>query len=203
MKLVMLSMSSLTALLCVLAGMTGCRTILGPPSAELIVNPSFHILVNDEQEIPAKGTFDFDTQFFKVNYTEDIDLAAVDARIRSALEAELKQKGFTYSSESPDVLVSYAAAIDAAISGSDFNEAYAEEFPIAAPDLKIRQDMNYHQGALIVDFVDRKSRKLLWRGAVMANVSMDVSVREKEQRVRHATRILLGHFPVPMTGIAP
>jgi hypothetical protein len=48
-----------------------------------------------------------------------------------------------------------------------------------------------------VDFVDSKSRKLLWRGAIMAGVSMDVSGHEKDRRVRHGVHILLGHFPKP------
>ena len=190
----------------IVAGVIGDAAMAGKPTDALLTNPSFHILVSTEQAIPEKGTFDFDTKLFKINYAEDLDLAAIDERVVTSLEAELKRKGFKRATENPDVWVSYAVAMDASISGSDFNEAYAEEFPIEVPEPEPGQDLNYHQGALIVDFVESESRKLLWRGAIMADVSMEVSEREKDRRVRHGVHVLLGHFPKPLeagTAFAP
>jgi hypothetical protein len=172
--------------------------MLGTPTDELLANPSFHILLNNEASIPENGTFDFDTKLFKINYSEEINLAAIDARVVASLEAELKRKGFKRNTEDPDLFVSYAVAMDAPVSGSDFNEAYADEFPIAIPEPAPNQELNYHQGAIIVDFIDSTSRKLLWRGAIMADVTMDVSDREKDRRVRHGIHILLEHFPKPI-----
>ena len=143
----------------VLTGVIGCSSLMGRAD-HLLTNPSFHILVSNDLAIPGTGTFDFDTKLFKVNYSEEVDLAAVDARVITALEAELRRKGFRRASENPDLLVSYAVAMDSSISGSEFNEAYADEFPILVPTPKPSEQLNYHQGALVVDFVDRKSRKL-------------------------------------------
>jgi hypothetical protein len=182
----------------IMAGIIGCVMMPGTPSDQLLANPSFHILVNNKQAIPEKGTFGFDTKLFKIDYSEKIDLAAIDTRLVTSIEVELRRKGFKQATESPDLLVSYAVAVDASISGSDFNEAYAHEFPIAFPEPESGQKLNYHQGVVIVDFVDSRSRKLLWRGAIMAGVSMDVSEREKDRRVRHAIHILLAHFPKPI-----
>ena len=169
------------------------------PASELLSNPSFHILLNNEMAAPSRGSFDFDTKLFKINYSEEIDLATIDERVSKSLQSELKRKGLKRSTENPDVLVSYAVAMDASISGSDFNKAYADEFPISVPEPEPGQDVDYHQGTLIVDFVDSATRKLLWRGAIMADISMDVSEREKDQRVRHAVQILLSQFPKPHT----
>ena len=72
------------------------------------------------------------------------------------------------------------------------------DFPIAVPEPVGDQQLDYHQGALIVDFVHSESRQLLWRGAIIADVSMDVSERDKDRRVRHALRVLLAHFPRPI-----
>lgn len=183
-----------------LAGLVGCSSMWGVPTDQLLKNPGLHILVNNEQPIPSTGTFDFDTKLFKVNYSEEIDLAAVDTRVISALKAELEGKGFTQTTDRPDLLVSYAVALDASISGADFNAAYADEFPIIVPELELDQTLNYHKGVLIVDFVDSTSRTLLWRGAIMAGISMDVDDSEKDRRVRHGVQILLGHFPIPIEG---
>ncbi len=189
--------SAIVVALC-LAGLIGCASLLGKPTDELLKDPSFHILLNDEASIPGKGTFDFDTKLFKINYSEVTNLAAIDARVVAALEAELKRKGFKRSPNNPDLFVSYAVAMDAPLSGSEFNEAYADEFPIVIPEPAPNQELNYHQGAMIVDFVDSASRKLLWRGAIMAEVSMDVSDDEKDRRVRHGAHVLLQHFPKPI-----
>ena len=58
--------------------------------------------------------------------------------------------------------------------------------------------MHYHQGALIVDFVSASSRKHLWRGAIMAEISMDVSEQQKDRRARNGVRALLEYFPHPV-----
>ncbi|MBT7303103.1 MAG: DUF4136 domain-containing protein [Victivallales bacterium] len=180
-----------------LAGMIGCSSLRGTRSKDLLENPSLHILVSDESPIAATGTFDFDTKLFKVNYSEEVDLTAVDWRVVTALEAELRRQGFKRATKNPDLLVSYAVAMDSSVSGAELNEAYADEFPISVPEPKTGTRLDYHQGALIVDFVDAKSRTLLWRGSIMAHVGMQVTDREKTRRIRDAARILLAHFPKP------
>lgn len=177
--------------------MMGCA-LLQPSTDGLLENPSFHVLFNQEQPIPTTGTFDFDTKLFKIDYEEeDIDLHEVDERIVGNLEAEFGRKGLKRDTSNPDLLISYAVALDAPLSGAEFNEAYADDFPISIPDLEPGQNVNYHQGVLIVDVVDAKSRILLWRGSIMAGLSMDVTEEVKERRGKLAVNSLLSHYPKP------
>jgi len=97
----------------------------------------------------------------------------------------------------PDLMVSYAAALNAPLSGADIHSAYSDEFPVKPLVQVSDHDMLYTEGALIVDFVDSHSRTLLWRGAIMAELSRDVSEDDRERRVNLAVEILLGHFPTP------
>lgn len=181
-----------------LISMMGCA-ILQPSTDGLLENPSFHVLFNQEQAIPTKGTFDFDIKLFKVDYEEEeIDLHVVDKRIVRNLEAEFGRKGLNRDKSNPDLLISYAVALDAPLSGAEFNEAYADDFPISIPDLEPDQNVNYHQGVLIVDVVDAKSRVLLWRGSIMAGLSMDVTEEEKDLRGKQAVNALLDHYPKPV-----
>ncbi len=182
-----------------LAGLIGCASLWDSSEDELLENPSFHILVSEEQAVPETGTYLFDTGLFKIDYSDEIELADIDRRVTSSIEAELEPKGLRRVAEDPDLLVSYAVAIDSPITGSDFNEAYADDFPIEFPEPGPGQGLRYHQGTLIVDFVDRRSQKLLWRGAIMAGVDMDVSESVKERRTRQAVQILLAHFPRPIS----
>jgi hypothetical protein len=182
----------------IILGTAGCALLAMNPDEELFKNPSIHILVNEEVSVPSEGTFSFDRKLFMVDYSEEMDLAAIDARIVDALADELSSKGYNRTASGADLLVSYAVAIDSAVSGSDLNEAYEDEFPIVVPEPDPDQQLSYQQGTLIVDFVDSKTRKLLWRGAIMVELSMDVSDTQKNQRARKGARFLLDHFPVPL-----
>lgn len=178
------------------AGAIGCQS-MGLSDDQLLTNPSFHILVHEEHPIPDSGTFTFDTKVFKIGPEEHVDLSEVDVRITAALRAELEGKGFREVSKGGDLKVSYAVAMNAPLSGADINAAYSDEFPIQALVKVNEHDMHYKEGALIVDFVESRSRTLLWRGAIMAEIEGGLSDRDKDRRAALATRILLGNFPRP------
>jgi hypothetical protein len=165
---------------------------------ELLENPSLHIMVSDDALGPSPATFDFETKLYRLADPAAYDLAAVDARVAAALEGALVPRGFRRETEEPDLLLSYAIAVDSAISGEDLNAAYADEFQVAFPEAQPDERLNYHQGTLIVDFVDRASRRLLWRGAIMANVDVDVTDADRDRRARYVAEILLRHYPQPV-----
>jgi hypothetical protein len=181
----------------IILGTAGCALMAMNPDDALFKNPSIHILVNEEASIPLEGTFSFDRKLFMVDYSEEMDLAAIDARIVDALADELSRKGYDRTASGADLLVNYAVAIDSEVSGSDLNEVYGDDFPIVVLEPDPDQQLSYHQGTLIVSFVDSKTHKLLWRGAIMAELSMDVSDTHKDQRARKGARLLLDQFPVP------
>lgn len=179
-----------------IAGAIGCQS-MGLTDDQLLTKPSFHILVHEEHPIPDSGTFSFDTKVFKIGVDEHVDLHEADLRITAALKAELASKGFREVSDNPDVMVSYAVAMNAPLSGEDIHAAYSDDFPVAPLIKGYDHDMHYNQGALIVDFVDTKSRTLLWRGAIMAEIQSGLSDNDKDRRAALASQILLGGFPRP------
>lgn len=176
----------------------GCKTLDGGHADELLTNPSIHIMVSDRYPAPQRGTYDFESKLFKIDDSVEFELAAVDARITAALEAELERRGFVRDRDKPDLRLSYAVAADAAISQADLNAAYADEFPIEVPAPPSGARFDYHRGVLICDFVDDGSRNLLWRGAIQADISANAGEDTKKRRVRQAVQTLLQHFPRPI-----
>jgi hypothetical protein len=164
----------------------------------LLREPSFHIMVSDSIPVPATATFDFATKVYRIEFPETVDLALLDQRLIAAIEAELCGKDFRRAKLEPQILVSFALAVDSPISAKDLNAAYADDFPIEFPAAIPGEELSYHRGALIVDFVDRAAKKLLWRGAIFAGIDPDVSDDVKKRRIREAVRILLAHFPQPI-----
>ena len=56
--------------------------------------------------------------------------------------------------------------------------------------------MEYDRGALILDIADRKTLRLIWRGAANAKLHVtETSTREKKERINEAVKLILDQFP--------
>jgi len=51
------------------------------------------------------------------------------------------------------------------------------------------------EGTLVLDFVDAKTKSLLWRATASAAVSPAVSPEEQQQRINEVIAEMLAHFP--------
>lgn len=132
------------------------------------------------------GSFAFVEQHRKSN---DV-LAAnplVDDRIRKDLEDQLIANGFRKDSTgNPDFLITYHAT---ARVGSRFqdNSMYGVLGRVRHIDVK---EESYIQGILIVDFVERSAKKLVWRG--YATTTFDP--KKSEKQILTATQKLIKEF---------
>jgi hypothetical protein len=158
-------------------------------------NPSIRILTDRAQKAPLSGSFGWGYCFFRVPQIPGLNLSVIDERMHNALQSGLTRKGLTFSESEPDVLVSYALAAGAEIDDEELNKAYGDLLiaPVAGKD----EELHYKRGVLIVDVVDRKSKHLLWRGAIMAEIDMTWPEERKQERCNAAVGELLRHYPRP------
>lgn len=54
---------------------------------------------------------------------------------------------------------------------------------------------HYEEGTLLLDFLDPRSRRRLWRGSAQARVERDPAPDEREASIREAVRLMLERFP--------
>src|SRR5262249_29307512 len=145
----------------------GCASRKSPQSVgpiEGVVNPSFHILADKTRRLPRSGTFDWGVCYFQVAPNLKVDLAVLNQRLHAALLEELEKKKFTLRKKQPDYLVSYAVAAGEGVNQLSLDEAYGGD--LVMPPLDPSAAIQYKQGALIVDIVDARNKRLLWRGAI-------------------------------------
>lgn len=198
-------MKTRTQILCVLAMFSLFAGCLANSSqlhiAESVKNPSVHIMVNKAVSIPKTAKYSWGPNYFKVKDHQSIDLDAAVSRIRNAVREEMEKKQYVFveSADEADVLIGFALALDASIDETDLNKAYGKEFEFSFPVTEGGQTLSYHHGALLIDFVDTHAKKLLWRGALVAEVDMDVSEKAKDERAGPIVRALLDCFPKPKT----
>lgn len=102
-------------------------------------------------------------------------------RLQGAIEKQMAASGFARSAASaqPDVLVHYHATIAERI---DVDEIDRDRGYCATADCRPRVT-RYEAGTLVVDIVDARTRRLIWRG--WAQESLD-GVLGNADRVRHS-----------------
>jgi hypothetical protein len=160
-------------------------------------NPSARILVDQSSAAPTSGTFGWGLSVFRVEARPELSLAALDARLRSALRAGFAQKGLAYVEDAPDYLVSYALAAGAELDEAELNRQYGELLQMPAAETDEAANLYYQRGVLVVDVVDREAKHLLWRGAILAEIDLKWPEARKQERCDAAVAYLMGLYPHP------
>ncbi len=137
-----------------------------------------------------------------------IDNEVTDARIRTAVENVLTAKGYRKTEAGQaDFWVTYQAAIEEKL------DAKMTNFPYTTPSTRdiangnFAQDLtwayggsqtflsHYEEGTLILDIVNPKDRKLMWRGTAQATLEGGRDSAKKEARLNAGIQKIFATFP--------
>jgi hypothetical protein len=123
-----------------------------------------------------------------------LDSSLVRSRIFQALESELAVKGYGRAvGVQPDFLVDTHLALSRELDIQTFHQGYHRSSWGRSETLVREVD----KGSLVLDFLDPKSRNLLWRGVAQARIDHRGTPAERTQRIREAVRLMLQDFPPP------
>lgn len=191
-RLCALLAASWVVIACVCAPVQASEPYLGAK------NPSIRVMVDQTREPPSTGTFGWGMAVFRIEPGLDPELAKIDERLHRSMRAGFESKGLTYAEESPDYLLSYALAIGAEIDEAELNREYGDLLQMPASNDAQTDSVYYKRGVLIVDLIDRGTKRLLWRGAIMADIDMALPEDRKQERCDAAISQLLRFFPRPV-----
>jgi hypothetical protein len=169
-----------------------CAPIVG------LRNPSIHFVVDNTRKLPVTGSFDWGIAIYRIGDVPGVNLSKADQLIHESLKKALTQKGFVKTEAEPELLVSYALTSGAGLNEKTLNDAYegaVEAPPTVSGDTQ--HPMQYRRGALIIDIVQAKTKRLLWRGAIMAEIDLKLDEGQKRARCEGAVGELLKHYPRP------
>ena len=123
-----------------------------------------------------------------------IDNSLVDTRIRAAVAAQLRSKGYTTPVNGrPDFYVAYHAGVKDMMKGSS-TQHYIGDLAHGT-HTTISDVQPYKEGALLVDIVDATSKQLVWRGYAQAEVDPVLTPKERDERISHIVGEMFSHFP--------
>jgi hypothetical protein len=184
--------------LAICALLTGCQTAkdAGEVSPiEGLKNPSIHILFDTTRALPVTGTFGWGLSLLRVDSAHRVLLSEVEERVHRSLLEALPLEGFTYTNREPDYLVGFAILAGASLKEEELNRSYGSLLKFPAREGSVPA-LNYNAGVILLDIVERKSGRLLWRGAIQADIEVDLPDARKQVRCDGAVRELLRHYPV-------
>jgi len=126
-----------------------------------------------------------------------IDNPIVDSRIRMAVENQLREQGFVKKTNgSADFWVGYHAAVQSKLDVNTIDTYYGYGRRWGGGVVVTEtQVYEYDEGTLVIDIVDPKTRKLVWRGSAQAEVNISKKPEKRQERVNKAVRMILNQFP--------
>lgn len=128
-----------------------------------------------------------------------LDNSLLNERIRNAVDAQLAARGYKQAARAEaDFLVAYHTAIERKMDVDTIYRGYGYGPGAwgwgAGHETVVYQ---YDQGTLLLDILDPKRHRLLWRGSASAVVSEDSTPEKRTKLINDAVSKLLDRFPPP------
>ena len=128
----------------------------------------------------------------------------MDQRVRAAVNSELVQKGMTAAdAASADLLVNYITKVDKKINVDTFNTNFGYNPYYGSrwgggwgagmqTQTTVRE---YDVGTLMVDLIDNKTAKLVWRGTVADTIRYKKTPEERVAIINEAIAAVMVNYP--------
>jgi hypothetical protein len=126
-----------------------------------------------------------------------IDAGRLDTSVRRAVEERLTSRGYEKATTgAPDFFISYqtALSIDLAQTVDQIYQHRAEGDAFYAYGWE-SYDREYDVGSLIIDIIDARTEKIVWRGWAEAQVDFNSTQPQRDERIGKAVRLILERFP--------
>jgi hypothetical protein len=136
-----------------------------------------------------------------------VDNSQVNIRIRTAIGAQLRLKGYTTPGNGkPDFYVAYHVVVKdmaAEVSSQYYTDGMgghafshsADTRSASSTHTTAGEAQMYMAGTLLIDIIDTTSNKLVWRGSAAGEVDPGLTSEERDERIRNVVHEMLSHFP--------
>jgi hypothetical protein len=124
--------------------------------------------------------------------------------ITAAVDRQLAARGLTKADpDAADVHVVYMAALSTGFSHTYLGEYYGYVTgwgsPIAPGLAPSTSSTIYEKGTVVVDMVDRASKRAIWRGSVVTRVHQETKLEKRIERINQGTERMFERFPIRPT----
>jgi hypothetical protein len=120
-------------------------------------------------------------------------------KIRNTVDVQLQVKGRKMAAANPDFLIGMVLSGKTTYGGSTA-VGMSVGIPVGrAGSVSVgggkSQPREKKEGTLVLDFVDAKTKSLVWRATAAVEVNPSASPEEKQQKINEVIAAMLAHFP--------
>lgn len=109
-------------------------------------------------------------------------------RLKQAIQREMEARGYTMSSENPDLLVNAQVLVEERTTTQN-NLPYRGFYYWGPP---VPQTSTNKEGDIVVDLIDQEQHQLVWQG--YATGVLDTRTKNREEEIRDAVTIIFAKY---------
>ena len=121
-------------------------------------------------------------------------VSLTSSRIKAALTSELSARGYPEVPQGASFLVSFHTVLQQRVEAGTEPYGYGWRHGYAGiatgPDV-----ITYDEGTLLVDFIDPKSKTMIWRGTATAVVDPHSSAEKRDGLIKEAVKKIVDQLP--------
>lgn len=137
--------------------------------------------------------------FIPLSSEAGIDQLSAD-RLSNAIKTELNAKGYTLSEQADfGIALLFSSKTKTNVQSYGYGYGYGYYGRPGYGGTGGVDVTQYEEGTLVIDFVDMKENKLVWRGIGSGALSQSPTVEERTKNVNNAVAQILAQFPPGMT----
>ncbi|MCH6559316.1 DUF4136 domain-containing protein [candidate division KSB1 bacterium] len=153
---------------------------------------------------PISVSHDYDPQanfsnlktFAWVAFPQNVEINQLTVRrIKNAVTNELLAKGLQESSSNADILIAMHGTTKEKLDITDWGYSTGSYYGggyWGGRNIDVNQ---YTEGTLILDFIDSKSKRLVWRGVAKGAVDPSLTPEQRTKRINEGAAKLMAQFP--------
>jgi len=123
----------------------------------------------------------------------------MDKRILSAVNNQLVDRGMQIDTTEPDLLLAYHTGVQDKVNVTDWGYSYPSYgawgyggYGYGGRDIDV---YSYQEGTFILDFIDGKTQRLVWRGTATGVLDSSPSAEKSEKNINTAVEKILAQYP--------
>jgi len=167
-----------------------------------IVDSPIHakVIVGDDVDFSIYKTWDFMPLPPGREYDPRIDNPEFKRNLADAVEREMFTKGYRRSKESPDLVINVHATIERVTQeyiDEHYDGTYYPEYKTEMEGNQPQTVEEWHEGTVIFFIFDAKTREMIYRSGVQAEVTPDndIPVEQTRERLAKAAKLLMEKIP--------
>ncbi len=150
---------------------------------------------NPEIKVLSSNIFSWSDRSRYVYDDERLGGFPLKEKFQTDIKTKLSSNGYVFSDskDNASMVIGYVIALESSLNDMDINSLYGIN-PGYINKNKNKLGNEYEKGTIIIDILEARTYRSIWRGAIQGMAEFGISDKERERRLKSAVDRLLSEF---------